>query len=146
MKHTVKFAGTEEELQAILKLRYLILRAPWQQAADTATDHLEAQSYNAYIANENNEVLACGRLQVNEGGVAQVRFMAVLTNMQGKGLGKLILQALEKKALELNLNSVELQARENAVPFYKSCGYNVVEETFKLWGIIQHYLMRKALK
>jgi GNAT superfamily N-acetyltransferase len=71
--------------------------------------------------------------------------MAVDANHQGKGLGKLIVQYLEARAKEEAMGEIILQARENAVEFYKSLGYELVEPTFKLFGEIQHYLMRKQL-
>ncbi len=142
---TVRSANTKEELDAILKLRYIILRQPWNQPADTATDSLEETSINAFIADEKGNAIACGRLQENEGKVGQIRFMAVDNNYQGKGLGKLIVKYLEIKGKELKLNTIELQARENAVKFYENAGYTIKERSFLLWGIIQHYLMEKKI-
>jgi ribosomal protein S18 acetylase RimI-like enzyme len=72
--------------------------------------------------------------------------MAVDANYKGKGLGKLIVNKLEEEAKQINLQTIELQARENAVEFYKSQGYVVKGTSFKLWDIIQHYLMTKDLK
>lgn len=141
----VKFANTPEQLESILNLRYKILRKPWNQPKDTATDNLERTSYNAFIEDENHNVIACGRLQENDNKIGQIRFMAVDNNQQGKGLGKLIVQELELKGKALGLTEIELQARENAVEFYKANGYQIKEKTFLLWGIIQHYLMYKKL-
>jgi N-acetylglutamate synthase-like GNAT family acetyltransferase len=141
----IRIAHTPEETQRIIDLRYKILRKPWNQSAETATDTLEPICINAYIENEKKEVVACGRLQENPDKVGQIRFMAVDDNQQGKGLGKIIVNALESEAKKLQLRSIELQARENAVEFYKSCGYTIKEKTFLLWGIIQHYLMEKVL-
>lgn len=141
----VKQAQTTAEVEAIINLRYEILRKPWDQPKDTASDNLEQNSINAYISNASGNVIACGRLQENEGKVGQIRYMAVDNSYQGKGLGKLIVEYLEKKGKELGLQKIELQARENAVEFYKSSGYTIVETSFLLWGIIQHYRMEKEL-
>jgi N-acetylglutamate synthase-like GNAT family acetyltransferase len=143
---TVKESKSNQELEAILGLRYKILREPWKQPASTATDSLEDSSINAYISDENGKAIACARLQENENKTGQIRFMAVDGAYQGKGLGKIIMEHLEKRAKETGLNSVELQARENAVKFYESCGYKIREKTFLLWGIIQHYLMEKKIQ
>ncbi len=141
----VKFANTPEQLESILNLRYKILRKPWNQPKETATDNLESTSYNAFIENGNHNAIACGRLQENENKIGQIRFMAVDDNQQGKGLGKLIVQELELKGRNLGLVEIELQARENAVEVYKANGYEIKEQSFLLWGIIQHYLMHKKL-
>lgn len=141
----VKFVSDKIELDKVIELRYKILRQPWNQSKDSATDGHEDTSYNAFIEDENDHAIACGRLQINDGNIAQIRYMAVDSNQQGKGLGKLILTALEAKAKELGLKTIELQARENALDFYKSNNYQLKEKSFLLWDIIQHYLMFKTL-
>lgn len=142
----VKSAKTEEEITRILQLRYVILRKPWNQPIDTATDSIELNCVNAYIENEAKEIIACGRLQENENKIGQIRFMAVSQDYQGKGLGKLILDFLEGESKKMNLDCIELQARENAVDFYKKCDYHIKEKSFLLWGIIQHFLMEKKIQ
>ena len=105
---------------------------------------MEASSVNAYIQS-NNKVIACGRLQNNGEGVGQIRYMAIDSDYQGQGFGKLILKSLEEEAKKIELKKIELQARENAVEFYKACGYTLNEKSFFLWDIIQHYLMTKSI-
>lgn len=141
----VKFATTEAELRNIIALRYEILRKPWSQPAATASDELEWESSNAYLSDEDGNVLACGRLQKNTEELGQIRFMAVADAYQGKGYGKKILEALENKARLQQLRVLELQARENALEFYLRCGYQKIEATFKLWDLIQHYRMRRHI-
>lgn len=143
--YQVKISNSAKQLEAILALRYKILRQPWNQPADTATDGLEEKSINAFIEDENGMVIACARLQENENKVGQVRYMAVHEDYQGKGLGKIILQFVEKEAKGSGLHKIELQARENAVKFYEANQYKIQEKTFLLWGIIQHYLMVKEI-
>jgi N-acetylglutamate synthase-like GNAT family acetyltransferase len=145
MSLSLKFASTAHEIEQIIQLRYEVLRAPWQQPADTATDALEESSFNAYILDEAQTIIACGRLQKNSETLGQIRFMAVSPLFHRKGLGRLIVKAIEDKARDLGLRTIELQARENAVPFYKAEGYEIQEKSFLLWGQIQHYLMRKGL-
>lgn len=144
METNVKIASNNSEIASIIQLRYDVLRAPWGQPKDTATDDLEIKSVNAYIA-INSEVIACGRLQENEDKVGQIRFMAVAKNHQGKGLGEKILAELEMAARKKQMVTIELQARENAVKFYEKNGYSIVKSSFLLWGQIQHYLMQKIL-
>ena len=143
--YTVKIANTKKEIDGIIDLRYDILRKPWSQPKETSTDGMEESAVIAFIE-DNGKVIACGRLQDNGAGVGQIRYMAVEDQYQGKGLGKLIVTKLEEEARKMNLYLIELQARENAVEFYKSQGYIVKETSFKLWDIIQHYLMAKEIK
>jgi predicted GNAT family N-acyltransferase len=71
--------------------------------------------------------------------------VAVATAQQGKGVGKAIMQALELQAKAKGWREIVLDARENAVPFYKSLGYQIEQESYLLFGEIQHYRMKKAL-
>jgi len=143
--YKVQIADNQNIINQIIDLRYVVLRKPWNKPRETATDDLELSSINAYIE-QDKEVIACGRLQDNGNGSGQIRYMAVNPNYQGKGLGKLIVAKLEEEAKRIGLTTIELQARENALEFYKSQGYIVKEISFKLWDIIQHYLMIKELK
>jgi N-acetylglutamate synthase-like GNAT family acetyltransferase len=143
--YTVQIANTQNQIDAIINLRYAVLRKPWDKPKASATDELELRSINAFIG-QDGKTIACGRLQDNSSGLGQIRYMAVHPNFQGKGLGKLIVAKLEEQANAIGLTTIELQARENAVEFYKSQGYVVKEMSFKLWDIIQHYLMTKELK
>ena len=70
--------------------------------------------------------------------------MGVKEDTQGLGIGKLLIDYAENKAKQLGAKKQILQARENAVEFYKKCGYSVVEKTFLMWDQIQHYLMEKT--
>lgn len=145
MKHKVQLASNDDTIRRIIQLRYLVLRHDWQQSIETASDNLERKSYNAFIENENAEVIACGRLQINPNNIGQIRFMAVAKNEQGKGYGENVLLFLEEKAQSLQLQAIELQARENALGFYEKKGYHIVEKSFLLWGQIQHHLMSKKM-
>ena len=144
MKFEVKIANDKHMVEKIIDLRYVVLRKPWQKPRETATDELEFASVNAYIE-KNTEVIACGRLQDNGNGVGQIRYMAVHPDYQAKGLGKLILSKLEEEGRRSGMKEIELQARENAVDFYIGQNYVLKETSFKLWDLIQHYLMTKEL-
>lgn len=142
--YQVKFTQNKEIIERIISLRYEVLRKPWNKPADTATDELEYESINAYIE-LNDEIIACARLQDNGNGLGQIRFMAVSQTQQGKGLGKQIVLAIEEEAKKMGLEKIQLQARDNAVEFYKSCGYTIKEKTFLMWDLIQHFLMDKTI-
>lgn len=144
MIYVVKTNTTPAIIEQIIDLRYEVLRKPWNQTRQSVTDDFEEIAINAYIE-KDGEIIACGRLQNNGNSIGQIRYMAVNNGFQGKGLGKLIVAKLEDEAKRMQLQTIELQARENALDFYKSQGYIVKETSFKLWDIIQHYLMSKHL-
>jgi len=146
MKITVIEPQTPEEFKQYYSLRYKILRKPWGQPHGSERDNEDEISYHRMIIDEaTGDAIAVGRLQVNTKEEAQIRYMAVGDNYQGKGLGSKIVIALEDIALDKGANRIILQARKNAVQFYQRNGYKVVEKSYILFDEIQHWLMKKEL-
>ncbi len=137
--------SSPSDFEIYFSLRYEVLRKPWHQPLGSERDADEETSVHAFIT-ENTKAIAVARLQFVDGNTSQVRYMAVDSLQQGRGLGKLVLQFLEEKSLAAGRKKVVLHARENAVKFYERCGYAVKEKSHLLWGEIQHYLMEKELK
>lgn len=127
------------------RLRWEILRAPWQQPFGSERDDLEELCYHVMLVYKEQEAVACGRVQMNDPETAQVRYMAVHPAHQGKKLGSQVLNRLEQYAGEQGARRIILQARENALPFYLANSYHVLEKTFVLFGSIPHYLMQKEI-
>ncbi|MBK9401262.1 MAG: GNAT family N-acetyltransferase [Bacteroidetes bacterium] len=126
-------------------LRWEVLRKPWNQPKGTERDELELKTLHRMIVASDQVIVATGRLQLNEPTVAQIRYMAVHEQFRGLQLGKAMMEELESLARDAGAEKVILQARENALQFYESCGYEIVMETFLLYESIQHYLMEKIL-
>ena len=136
---------TKEELDAYYRLRYEILRKPWGQDIKTNRDEWEAISLHALMIDEQGDAVATGRLQLNSEQEGQIRSMAVVDALQGKGLGSNMLKFLEDKAREKKLSEIVLDARDHAAEFYRKNGYEVVGDSYVLFGTIPHFRMRKKL-
>ena len=146
MKITVIEPQTPEEFKQYYSLRYKILRKPWGQPRGSERDNEDEISHHRMIIDEaTGDAIAVGRLQFNTREESQIRYMAVADNYQGQGLGSKIVTALEDIALDKGASRIILQARSNAVQFYQSNGYEIVEKTHLLFDEIQHWLMKKEL-
>ncbi len=55
-------------------------------------------------------------------------FRLVSNDLFGGGVGKAILQKLEERARDLSIKSLKMNASLNAIPFYKSAGYESQKE------------------
>lgn len=144
----VKSPENTKEWDSYYWLRWEILRKPWNQPIGSERDKLDEHldSFHAMAVDDFNKVMGVARLHlVTPGNRAQIRFMAVNTQNQAKGIGKLLIQYLENVAKQNNVKEIILQARENAVGFYIKEGYQVIEKSFVLYNQIQHYLMLKTL-
>ena len=136
---------TPAEFAAYYQLRHTVLRAPWQQPVGSERAPDDDQATHALLIDEAGQALGVCRLHLPSPGEAQVRFMAVHPDYQGRGLGRQLLTYMEQQARRQGASRLSLQARENAVPFYQSCGYTLGEKTHLLFGQIQHYRMEKEL-
>ena len=137
---------TSEEFKKYYNLRYEILRKPWGQPPGSERDDREETSiHRMFIDKKTGNALAVGRLQFNSIHEAQIRYMAVADDLQGKGLGRQIISALEDVARGRGIQRIILSARENALQFYKNNGYEIMIKTHLLFGEIQHWLMEKEL-
>ena len=142
---------TPAEWEAYYQLRYTVLRQPWQQPPGSErvpADDEPGTIHALLLADESStrpEALAVGMLQPTSAQQGQVRFMAVAPQAAGTGLGRQIMHALETQARAMGLTEIVLHSREIAVGFYERLGYEVVEASHTLFGVIPHFLMRKQL-
>jgi ribosomal protein S18 acetylase RimI-like enzyme len=134
-----------QDFDKYYQLRWEILRKPWGQPRGSEVTPEEDSCIHAMVLADSGEMLGVARLQFNSPETAQVRFVAVADKAQGKGVGRMLMEHLEKIAREKGAAEVVLDARENAVPFYKKINYEITEKTYLLFGEIQHYRMVKKL-
>ncbi len=138
----VEFATPEYD--ETVALRYKILRLPLglefteeQLAAEYADFHLAAYS-EAWI------LRGCLVLTSKNDKVLKMRQVAVDINSQGRGIGKLLVQASEIFARTHGFETMELNARDTAIAFYEKLNYQKVGEEFVEVNI-PHFKMVKSL-
>jgi N-acetylglutamate synthase-like GNAT family acetyltransferase len=78
------------------------------------------RSKEFYVAEEDGSVIAFGTLN-NKGN--EIEAVYVSPEVVRRGVGSAILQRLEERARDLGLKSLKMDASLNAVPFYRSAGY-----------------------
>ncbi|WP_114782870.1 GNAT family N-acetyltransferase [Botryobacter ruber] len=137
--------ATPEALEAYYRLRYDTLRRPWNQPEGSERADDDASAIHALLLDDAGEPAGVCRLHLNTPQEGQLRFMGIREDLQGQGLGNLLVEYLENRARELGATTMTLQARDYAVNFYRRNNYEVVEKSYLLWGSIQHYKMAKQL-
>ncbi len=140
----IKSPITQDEWESYYRLRFTILRAPWNQPLGSEVLADEMEAIHAMVI-ENDQIIGVARMHQSGENQGQVRCVAVAAEAQGKGVGKAIMLHLEEKAKEMGMQEIVLEARENAVLFYKSMGYVIEKESYLLFGEIQHYRMKKGI-
>jgi len=134
--------GTKE-YQQMVKLRDDILRKPLGLTFDPA--ELEEEKNNLLIgAFEDDAMLGCCMLVEENSGVVKLRQMAVLNALQGKGIGRALMQFAENLARDHGYKVLTMHARKHAVGFYEKMGYRVKGSEFQEVSI-PHFEMEKEL-
>ncbi|SEA95744.1 Acetyltransferase (GNAT) domain-containing protein [Flavobacterium gillisiae] len=95
-----------------------------------------------FVAVENDVVIGCVVLNpLNpEKTKTQLMQMAVETNQQGKGIGKLLVKELLSFCMSNGIKEVVCHARDNAVPFYLILGFEIYDEPFVEVGIPHEHM------
>jgi ribosomal protein S18 acetylase RimI-like enzyme len=139
---------TPDEFARYFELRWQVLRDPFGQPRGSERDELDAEgsgTEHAVIFTDAGEAVAAGRIQLNTPAEAQVRYMAVAESQRGLGLGRLIVRRLEEIARSRGASYAVLNARDEAVGFYRSLGYEVVGVGPTIFGTVTHSRMQRTL-
>lgn len=127
----------------MVELRRQILRKPL--GLDFTEDDLAKEKDHLHItAFEDDVILGCCILIQVAPTTIQLRQMAVKTGLQGKGIGRVIMQFCENISRDRGNKKLIMHARKTARGFYEKLGYKVVGDEF-LELNIPHYLMEKSL-
>jgi predicted GNAT family N-acyltransferase len=70
--------------------------------------------------------------------------MATIPEVRGDGYGRMLVHELEKYAVNNEMKTVLLHARQYAIGFYQKMGYTICSEPFEEVGI-KHVVMQKEL-
>jgi ribosomal protein S18 acetylase RimI-like enzyme len=131
------------EYQQMLKLRNEILRKPLGLTFNK--EELEKEKNNLLMAAyEDDQMLGCCMLVEEDPQTVRLRQMAVLNDLQGKGIGKALMNFAENLARDRGYKKITMHARKNAIGFYEKMGYRQVGNEFQEITI-PHYVMEKQL-
>lgn len=142
MKIEIRKPITPKEWEQYYALRYDVLRKPLNQPIGSERNDGDLTGVH-FALYENGMLRAIARLDKVDETTAQTRFVAVDPVVQGKGFGKLIMEAVEAKSIERGDKKMILHARDYALRFYLRLGYTEIEKSYKLFDVLQHYLMEK---
>ena len=119
----IRSPTSEEEWERYDNFRWQVLRKPIKMSHIPLKDNLEEASIHLMGVTSEGKIIACGRLHLNTSYEAQIRYMGVSEDSRRSGIGSKMLKKLEDDAIKQGANQIMLNARENAVPFYKSLDY-----------------------
>jgi len=133
--------SSSSKYQPVFELRDEVLRKPLGRSLkdeDMSRDHKNI----IFIAEHEGKIIGCVLLEPIDHTTAQLRAMAVYNEWQGKGIVRMLVQALEKYAWQNKYKKIILHARKVIHPFYLSMNYKITGEEFLEVGI-PHFHMEK---
>jgi predicted GNAT family N-acyltransferase len=127
----------------MVKLREEVLRKPLglsfsQEELDREKDDLLIGAF------DDGKMLGCCMLVEEDAKSVRLRQMAVVNALQGKGVGRALMQFAENLARDRGYKKICMHARKHAAGFYGKMGYKIAGNEFEE-VTIPHYLMEKEL-
>jgi GNAT superfamily N-acetyltransferase len=86
--------------------------------------------HDVFIIYDEGLPVGCASFKYYDEGIAEVKRVFVRKDYQGRGLSKLLMAQVERKARELNYRSMILETGKplkSAIGLYTSLGYSVIE-------------------
>jgi thioesterase domain-containing protein len=136
---------TENQLNKYFHFRWQMLREPWQMPIGSERDEYDSMSHHRMIVDGRGRVMAIGRLYITPDCEGQIRYMAVKGARRSKGMGSLVLVALESLARQEGAKRLVCSAREDAISFYTKNGFEPRGEMNDERGPMRHQQMVKPL-
>ena len=90
-----------------------------------------------FVAMDKSELIGCVLLvpidtEISKGQLIQ---MAVETDWQGKGIGKLLVRSLIAFAVSQGIKEIEIHSRAEVTSFYEQLGFQVFGDEFEEVGV-----------
>ena len=135
-------AHGSSEYNAELELRNKVLRIPL--GLNVYDDDLSNELDHFHIGAFYNELVGVLILTPLSKSEVKMRQVAVEEELQGKGIGKMLVDFSEKFSREKGFERIVMNARDSAVPFYEKLGYRKEGDMFTE-VTIPHFKLYKNL-
>lgn len=86
------------------------------------TDELEELVYNGFIAEVAGRLIGFAALEIYSRKLAEIRSLAVATEFQGQGVGRLLVDQCVDRARKRDI--LEVMAITSSEVFFRSCGFD----------------------
>lgn len=134
--------GTPEYDQMVA-LRQLILRKPL--GLNFTAEELENDKANILLGCFDDDILeGCCMLVEVAPDTVRLRQIAVLSGLQGKGIGRVLMSFAENVARDRGYKKIIMHARLHTAHFFEKLGYNKMGDPF-VELTIEHIIMEKEL-
>lgn len=138
----VKIVSNDKEMNDAFTVRKNVFIEEQNVPEEEEMDQFDQTATHFVVYDQGNPVGA-GRFRVID-GIGKVERICIVASVRKKGLGKLIMDEIERFAATKGIQTVKLNAQIHAEPFYQKIGYETVSDEFMDAGI-PHVAMTKIL-
>ena len=134
---------TPERLMDAAELRRRVFVI--EQGVDPAIerDGNDPRAHHVVVSDQEGRVIGTGRLMVHA-HYAKVQRVAVDAQRRGEGIGRAVMEGLDRHARRVGIRELRLSSQAEAVPFYLRLGYRSEGEPYLEAGI-WHLAMTRTL-
>ena len=134
---------TPEQLDAYFSFRWRVLREPFNFPPGSEKDEYETVAEHRMLLSPKGDIVAVGRVHLNVQEEAQIRHIAVSPEHRKKGLGSLILSALEEEAKRQGATRAVTNSLDTSVAFFAAAGYKIEESPEALGKQKRKHMVKK---
>lgn len=132
------------EYQQECALRQEVMRKPLGLNLYDENLAVECEQFHFGLFDDKDQLVACVIAAPVTATEAKIRQMAVRPSLQGKGCGRLLLEAAEKVLAQRGFTDLYLNSRMTAIGFYERLGYQKIGPEFMEVGT-PHVKMCKSV-
>jgi N-acetylglutamate synthase-like GNAT family acetyltransferase len=142
----IKSPHTKDEFKAYYALRYRVLREPWGQPKGTEKDDYEPISQHFMAVDDGTgEIVGVVKLLERAPEIAWFSHLAVALEYQRKGIGRLLVEHMEKLAHQQGYTAIGLLSRLTTTEYFERFGYQIKDMPTHLFGTVSTVWMEKKL-
>ncbi len=143
---TITTPTTREQFKAYYNLRYKTFSEPAGHPRGTEKDDYEPISDHFMAVTESGEVVGAAKLFEKSPGVGHLSQLAVAPEYQHKGIGRLLMQAVEQRAREKGYKAIGISARLTATAYFEKHGFHMAGLPALHLGTTHLVWMEKSLE
>ena len=145
MSYLVRFASTPQDLDAAYALRHAVFEVEQNVPRPLDRDAYDGNADHVVAFDGSGRCVGTGRAVRLDSRTCQIGRQVTAADHRRRGVGALVLEALEHMASLRGLAEIIIHAQLPAESFYKNRGYVAEGGVFQEEGV-PHVLMRKAVQ
>ncbi len=142
---TITTPINKEQFKAYYALRYQVLREPGGHPRGTEKDDYEPISDHFMAVDDSGQVVGVAKLHEKSPGVGHLSHLAVAPDHQRKGIGRMLLKAVEQRAGEKGYKTLGAMSRVTATAYFEKFGFRITEMPSLHLGIVHLVWMEKSV-